>query len=202
MTDDAAEVLAALTALAPDGVTVGVLPIDDVHLAALQAEEAALVAAAGPTRQREFATGRALLHRLTGCTGPILRAANGAALPPPGTVVTLTHDRSLALAAVADAESFRALGIDFERMDEEDDELRTAVLRADDAPLAAVAAFVVKEAAYKAWSTLASPVVGPLDARVTVDGNRFVVAFPDGRQVEGSLVAAANHWIALAATPH
>lgn len=200
MTDDAAEVLAALTALAPEGVAVGVLPIDDAHLAALRADEASLVAAAVPTRQREFATGRALLRRLTDCTGSILRASNGAPVPPAGKVLTLAHVRSLAIAAVAEANGFQALGIDLERMDEEDDELRAAVLRSDDAPLPAVAAFVIKEAAYKAWSDHASSLVGPLDAHLTVDGSRFAVAFPDGRRVEGSLAAAAGYWIALAVT--
>ena len=67
----------------------------------------------------------------------------------------LAHDRHHALAAAADSRRFATLGIDLEPHQlDPDHEMHDAVLRGDDSLVDPIAAFAMKEAAYRAWSTL------------------------------------------------
>lgn len=202
------ELLAELAALAPAGCRLGLRRLDAADIPRLTAAEAALIPTAGPARRTEFATGRALLHELLPGSGPILTVASGAPSLPDGVVGSLAHDRVAALAVLAPATSAAALGIDLEhvRSDSDDDELRSAVLRADDTPLHPTLAFVIKEAAYKAYSGLGGPMVGPLDVRLTATGHTFVTHFPATAHtaawsVEGVYVSSSDCWAALAAVP-
>lgn len=175
------------------------LAIDRTHEATLPAAELALIAGAGHLRRAEFATGRVLLRRVLNTTQPIGRAANGAPSWPTGVVGSLAHDRRRAVAAVAAAGQYRAIGIDVEpHGDQPDDELRLAVLRADDPPCDPTAAFVMKEAAYKAWSSLGGELIDPLAIRLEVRGAAFTAALPRGARVSGVLVDTGDAWLALA----
>jgi 4'-phosphopantetheinyl transferase EntD len=198
-----------LAALAPPDCRVAWRPLDDADIDLLVAEEAALVPTAGPVRRREFATGRALLHELLPTRTPILRNPNGAPLFPLGTVGSLAHDRVAALAVVAGSDGYVALGVDVEHMapgDELDDpELREATLRPDDAQVVPLAAFVIKEAAYKAYSNAGGPMVEPLEVRIEVDGPAFVAHFPLTAGVPSTICGVfagdAAGWAALATVP-
>ncbi len=175
------------------------LPIDAVHVTALHADELALVATVRDQRLAEFASGRALLHRLLGTCQPIVRSANGAPQWPYGVVGSLAHDRSRAVAVVGSAAEYRAIGIDIEPHGAGDDELRDAVLRSDDPDIDPIAAFVMKEAAYKAWSDLGGEIVGPLEVRLQVEGNTFTAEMPEPKMtVHGTIVDTGSAWIAIA----
>lgn len=174
------DLLARLVALAPEDCRIQLRPIAPTDLALLTAEETALIPSAGELRRREFATGRAMLRELLPGSGSIGRAPTGAPLLPHGRVGSLAHDRVAALAVVGPSDRFVALGIDLEHLgpDSADDELRDAVLRTDDAELHPTAAFVIKEAAYKAYSALGGPMLGPLEVRVEVTDETFRAHFP------------------------
>ena len=175
------------------------LAISPTHVAALHADERALVAKAHGQRLTEFASGRALLHQLLNSSAPIMRAANGAPMWPDGVVGSLAHDRSRVVAVVGSTASYRAIGIDIEPHGESDAELRDSVLRADDPDVDAVAAFVMKEAAYKAWSELGGKVIGPLEVQLRVDGTTFSAQMPEpAMTIEGTLTDTGDHWIAIA----
>ncbi|MCE9621066.1 MAG: hypothetical protein K8R99_01840 [Actinomycetia bacterium] len=179
---------------------VAALAIDPLHIAALHAEEFALVATARAERLAEFASGRALLHDMLDTAAPIVRATNGAPAWPKGVVGSLAHDRTQAVAVVASAAEYRAIGIDIEPHGAgDDDELREAVLRTDDPDIDALAAFVMKEAAYKAWSDLGGEIVGPLEVRLTVDASNFAAEMPNpGMTVHGTITDTGGNWLAIA----
>lgn len=181
---------------------IAALRIDSTHVAALHSAESALIPSARAQRRAEFATGRALLHDLLGTSTPIVRSANGSPAWPEGVVGSLAHDRSHAVAAVGSVENYRAIGIDIEPHGMPDDELRESVLRADDPDIDPVAAFVMKEAAYKAWSDLGGEVVGPLEVRLQVAGNNFTAEMPEPEmRVQGTIVDTGEAWIAVATIP-
>lgn len=181
---------------------VAALPIDSIYVDSLHADERALVTTAREQRLAEFATGRALLHRLLNTASPIGRTSNGAPAWPEGTIGSLAHDRRHAIAAIASTDCYRAIGIDIEPHGDGDDELRDAVLRTDDPAIDPVAAFVMKEAAYKAWSDLGGEMVGPLEVRLQVDGDRFTAEMPAPEHtVRGTFVNTGDAWIAIATIP-
>lgn len=160
-----------------------------------------MVVTAHDVRRAEFATGRALLRRMLQTEAPIGRSAKGAPAWPPGLVGSLAHDRQHAVAAIGSADQYRAIGIDIEPLGAtDDDELRESVLRADDPDIDPVAAFVMKEAAYKAWSDLGGEIVGPLAVRLRVDGDNFTAEMPSPQMtVHGTLVNTGEAWLAIAA---
>lgn len=181
---------------------VSALKIDAVHIAALHADESALVSTARHVRRTEFATGRALLRQLMNITAPIGRADNGAPKWPAGVVGSLAHDHRRAVAAIGSASDYRAIGIDVEPhgVHADDDELRDSVLRTDDSDVDPVAAFVMKEAAYKAWSDVGGEVIGPLAVRLQVDGSTFTAQMPSPQlTVHGTFVDTGDAWLAIAA---
>jgi len=185
---------------------VSALAIDPIHTASLRAEELALVATARDQRRAEFATGRALLRQLLETAAPVGRAANGAPLWPEGVVGSLAHDRAHAVAAIGPADRYRAIGIDIEPYGEAhgeaDDELRESVLRADDPDIDPIAAFVMKEAAYKAWSNLGGDIIGPLEIRLRINGDNFAAEMPTPRMtVHGTLSDTGSAWLAIATIP-
>ncbi len=196
----------ALAELVPAGCAGGLLAIDAVHERGLAPGERDLVPTARATRLAEFATGRALLHHLLSDAGPLLRLPNGAVAFPAGTVGSLAHDRAYAAAVVGPADPYAALGIDIEQHVDADDELVRAVLRDDDPAIEPIAAFVMKEAAYKAWSSLGIPMLGPLDVRLEVSGvggldgtaGRFTAHTVGAAPVSGMVAHSGSHWLAVA----
>lgn len=198
----------ALAKLAPDGCTVGVLPIDARYVDVLHDAELRLVGQARPTRLAEFATGRALLHRLLPHSGELLRLPNGAVAFPPESVGSLAHDRVHAVAVVAASSDYLALGVDIEQHVDSDDELVAAVLRDDDPEVAPIAAFVMKEAAFKAWSSLGGPLLEPLQVRLEMhpdallaDAGAFAAHTAHAASVHGRCIRVADTWLAIAAVP-
>ncbi|MBI4883781.1 MAG: hypothetical protein HY826_06965 [Actinobacteria bacterium] len=190
----------AITELAPQGVRCGVLAIDAGHIVDLAPEELELIATAGDRRTAEFATGRALLHQLLGDTNPITRTAHGSPNWPKGVVGSLSHDRQHVLAVVGDAGQYRALGIDIESEHESDEELRASVVRSDDPLIDAAAAFVMKEAAYKAWSDCGGALIDHLAVHLCLDDNNFIAEMPTPKmKVRGGFTKACGSWIAVAA---
>ncbi|MDO8364917.1 MAG: hypothetical protein Q7V88_18650 [Actinomycetota bacterium] len=178
------------------------MPIDSCHIESLHAAELALVAIAVPSRQAEFATGRVLLRAALAHDGPILREPSRAMQLPPRWVASLAHDHGVAVVAVGHDQQFAAIGIDVEPDAPADDELCAAVLRADDPAMHPTAAFVMKEAAYKAWSTLGGRILGPLDVRLELRKHEFTAHFPvPVPGLQGVAVRAGGRWWALATVP-
>ena len=78
-------------------------------------------------------------------------------------------------------------------------ELRESVLRADDPDIHPIAAFVMKEAAYKAWSDLGGEIISPLEVRLHVEGGAFTAEMPTPKMiVHGTLTNTGESWIAIA----
>lgn len=178
MTDDrqsVTDLLRLLRALTDRPVQVGVRPIRSSDEIDLSAAEGNLVASANGRRRAEFASGRVLLRSMLGTGSEILQLANGAPRLPDAWVGSLAHDRSYVVAMIAPSIDLRAVGIDVEPVNAVDESIAHHVLRADDEMPGATAAFVAKEAAYKAWSGLGAPVLEHHDVNVRMtDSARFV----------------------------
>ncbi len=156
-------------------------------------------------RRAEFASGRALLRDLTGAAGPIMRRPNRAPDLPAGVVGSLSHDRRYAVAVITRRSDVSAIGIDVEPTGGAalSDAEATLIVRADDVVPSALAAFVMKEATYKAWSVLGGPMLEHHDVRVAHDDGRFeaTVLDPSAPSPQttftGTLVRTSDYWIAL-----
>ena len=86
--------------------------------ATLPAQEAALIADVAPRRRAHFSAGRACAHAALAAIGrdveALLRTVDGAPLWPDAVVGSISHCPEAAVAIVADAGHWRALGIDVE----------------------------------------------------------------------------------------
>lgn len=186
-----------LASLAPSSVRTGAAAIDSIHEARLLAPERALAAHFGRTRTREFATGRALLRALVGADVPITIAANRSPSMPDGVVGTLAHDDEIAVAAVSTSPAVRALGIDIEPIVELDPDSAAVILRPGET-IDAILALTIKEAIFKAWSSVGGRMLGHHDVGVTITGDRFIGRV-SGADVpyRGRYAHAAGRWIAL-----
>lgn len=194
-------VAALLDRLAPPGVRTGVLAVDDRHTTMLLAGEREAVAGAVAARRRQFATGRVLLRSLLDDPPAIPVAASRAPVLPPGVVGSLAHDDRIAVATLAPAGTAAALGIDVEPAAPLDPDEAATVLRPDEDDLDAHVAFVVKEAAYKAWSALGGPLIDFHDVRVTLDADAFGASMPDGTVLDGRWGRAGGRTVALCVRP-
>lgn len=199
------ELTDALASIAPRGVDVGVRRISITDVELLTLAEGSLTAEMAEERRAEFATGRVLLRDLLSTAGPILRSDSRAPILPVGAVGSLAHDRHHAVAAVTWQLGTRAIGVDLEPVGPgplTSDEA-AIIVRDDDVVPDPLAAFVMKEAAYKAWSTLGGPVLGHHDVRVEHQGQTFTAAVlveqrPTIRTTfSGALARTPHHWLAL-----
>jgi 4'-phosphopantetheinyl transferase EntD len=173
----------AIDELCAPGVVGGVAAIDELADAPLIGVELELVDGASPARAAAVRAGRALVRRLAGTDLTLRRSANGAPEGPDGRPVSIAHDAEVVVAVVGPPDG-AALGIDVERVDVDGsihDDLRDVVFAPGDAPLDALAMFVVKEAAYKAWSRPGRPVIGFDAAMVRERGDHLVatISRPD-----------------------
>ncbi|MGB8861156.1 MAG: hypothetical protein WCC60_18005 [Ilumatobacteraceae bacterium] len=194
-----AAVRAALPSLSVAGVELGARLITDDDVPAMLGDEALSIRTARPARRREFASGRALLRQLLGTTEAFPCDPGRCPTPSSGSRCTLAHDTSIVVAAITQDPSIAALGIDVESASEADRELAEAVLRPDESTLDPCLAFVIKEAAYKAWSTVGGRVLSPHDVHVELVDAEFHAEVVDGRFViPGRWVAAGDRWMALA----
>ena len=189
----------ALAGLVPDGVRTGAVAIDAGLVDELWPEELAAVSAAVPSRRSEFATGRRLLRDLTGTTGAIGVGADRAPRWPDGWLGSLAHDPTTVIAAVAPTGTVAALGVDLEPAGHMDDHERAVVLRADDPPIDARAALVLKEAAYKAWSGLGGGLIDFADVRLDADDDDTFRAtvLTTGLVLDGRWSDVAGVWLAV-----
>jgi 4'-phosphopantetheinyl transferase EntD len=192
------EVAAVLGSIVPTGVRAGVRRITPDDLAALHDEESAHVRRAVARRQHEFASGRALLRELIGYRVTIPAAADRSPILPAGVRGSLAHDRDLVVAAISTEPAVRALGIDVEPATPLEPDLADVILREDEVGIDAHRAFTMKEAAYKAWSSLGGRLIDHHDVRLALSGSRFrAEVLLDGRTFDGTSVAAADRWLAL-----
>ncbi len=196
---------AALHRVVPAGVRVGARLLATDGTGGLVGNEASHVARAVDRRRREFAAGRLLLRELTGTSGAIGVLPNRAPDAPPGWAVSLAHDRELVAAVAAPRGSISALGVDMEPIGPLDDDMVGVVLRDDDADVDPLAAFVAKEAVYKAWSMPDRRILEFHDVRLrrATGGGGFtaqiVATDVDAVTIRGRLVQAADRWIAVCA---
>jgi 4'-phosphopantetheinyl transferase EntD len=192
------ELTGVLAALAPSGVRVGWRRIDPDDLVSLHDVERLHVARAVDVRRWEFASGRALLRELIGAAVAIPSRPDRTAAFPPGWHGSLAHDRQVVVAAATDDRAVTALGIDVEPATTLSVDLARVVLRADEVGLDAHLAFTLKEAAYKAWSTLGGRLLEHHDVRLSVAADRFIAeVLDDGAVFTGRWARAAGRWLAL-----
>jgi 4'-phosphopantetheinyl transferase EntD len=161
------------------------------------------VVAARPPRRVEFATGRALLRELLDTGDAIGVLASRAPALPDGWVGSLAHDPEVAVAVVAPAGRYGALGVDVEATGAMDVDETAIVLRPDEAGLDARLAFTLKEAAYKAWSGLGGRLLDHHDVRLAVGDDGAFAATVDGGALvlPGRYVEVAGRFLALAWAP-
>jgi 4'-phosphopantetheinyl transferase EntD len=187
-----------LRSIAPPTVFVGARRITPADLATLWPVEADHIRRAVPRRREEFATGRALLRHLMARSGPVPVAPNRAPVLPAGFCGSLAHDHGLAVAGVSRHADVAAIGIDTEPATTLEPGIAAMVLRADEANIDAHRAFTMKEAAYKAWSSLGGRLLDHHDVRLLTDGSTFraeVVA--DSVVFDGRSVLGGRRWLAL-----
>ena len=93
----------------------------------------------------------------------------------------MAHDEVFAIAAVSDDPTVLAIGIDLEPATPLESDLAGLILRPDEDLLDAHLAFTLKEAAYKAWSTLGGRLLDHADVRLKVAPDTFrAEVVPDG----------------------
>jgi len=193
-----AAVATALRDIAPPAVRVGARRIDRSDERTLADEERQSIPAALPKRRAEFASGRALLHELLGISDPIPIGPDRRPVLPAGVRASLAHDNSIVVAAASTLPQIHAIGVDVERLAVLEPDLYDSILRTDDAPVDAVTAFVLKEAAFKAWSALGGRMLEHHDVRLAVGGSEFSATIePDGRTLVGRFATVADRVVAL-----
>jgi len=185
--------------------------------------EAAAIASARPLRQTEFIAGRRAARRAMTDLGlppaPVPVGADRAPQWPGGVIGSLSHTRTVCLAAVAPASAARAIGIDVE----DDAPLEEALIpsictRAEraryagpDAARLAKLTFSAKEAAYKAQYPLTKTLFGFNHLDVTFDAakGRFDAtflapagAFETGDVLHGRFAQVGGHVITVVIIPH
>lgn len=193
---DAGQLDAAVEKLMGGRANAGWLEIGGEYEAGLTPGEAALVERAVPKRRAEFATGRHLLRQLMEQDVEILRTPSRAPLFPSAVVGSLSHDDGIALGAIASASDVAAIGIDVEIERELPGDMEALIVRPDDMSPDAISAFVAKEAAYKAWSSLGGAMLEHHDVHVRIDGSSYVAWLSNELQVDGRLVRAAGRVLA------
>ena len=151
-------------------------------------------------RRREFATGRALLRELMARRVPIPIDAQRRPILPSGIVGSLAHDRTFAVAAVSERPDIAALGIDIEPFGVLETSVAEAILRPDEHGLDPTLGFVVKEAVYKAWSSLGGEMLDFHDVGVELTQGFFHADVLAGRaHLAGRYCRVADRWLALVA---
>lgn len=191
------EIDEALRRLAGPDVEVGARQISAADVAGLSASEYLSVARSVPLRQREFASGRALLREVIGFGGSIPVRENRSPQLPAGIVGSLAHDRQFAVAAISRHPDVLSLGIDIEPMDPLNADMARVILRSDE-HLDAHLAFTLKEATYKAWSGLGGRMLDHGDVRLSLNGDRFDAEVrPDDVIFHGYFAMVRNRCVAL-----
>ena len=190
----------ALRAMAPPWVATGARAVNADDVAGLWPAERAAISRAVPVRQAEFATGRALLRRLIARDVEILVGPDRRPQLPPGVTGTLAHDRLVAVAATATRPTCRALGVDIEPASDTFAEIADSIRRPEERQLDPRLVFVVKEAAYKAWSSSGGGFLDHHDVVVETDtSSRTFVAtvVPSGVSFAGDYASIDDRVLAF-----
>ena len=177
--------------------------------------ERSLAEKAISSRQREFATGRVLAHRLLDQAGhdapALLRDKDRVPEWPSGIVGSITHCGSLCVVAVGSNETHAGVGIDVEPDEPVTFGVERVVCRPEEGSWLDEASddedrarrvrliFSVKEATYKAFYPELRTFWSFQDVHVSVDesAERFVAHLPDGpdvRAIEGRVLRRCG-WI-------
>jgi 4'-phosphopantetheinyl transferase EntD len=174
--------------------------VDVADLEGLWPTERAAVERAILHRQVEFATGRALLRHLLDASVEIGVESSRRPVLPHGVVGTLAHDHQIALGAVTTHPLCCALGVDLEPAGGLSPEDAGVILRPEERDLDVHLVFVLKEAVYKAWSSLGGRLIEHHDVAVDIDDarGRFTeTVLPCGSRLSGRYTAALDRYIAL-----
>lgn len=188
--------------MAPPWVRTGVRAIDPRDEADLWPNERTAIAGAVAGRRAEFATGRALLRLLIGDDAEIPIGIDRRPRLPDGVTASLAHDRDIAVAAVTTRPSCRALGIDIEPATALDEDVARLVCGPKERHLDAHLVFVLKEAVYKAWSSLGGRMLEHSEVSVDVDpsGSHFTaMVASDDVSFTGRYAAVDGRYLALVA---
>jgi 4'-phosphopantetheinyl transferase EntD len=160
------------------------------------------IAGAVAGRRAEFATGRALLRQLIGDEIEIPVGSDRRPRLPDGITASLAHDRDLAVAAVTTRPTCRALGIDIEPATALDEDVARLICGPQERHLDAHLVFVLKEAVYKAWSSLGGRMLEHSEVSVEVDpsGSYFTATVtPDEASFAGRYTLVDGRYLALVA---
>jgi 4'-phosphopantetheinyl transferase EntD len=175
----------------------------------LHPQEAAIVAAAGEKRRRDFALGRfcahAALTRLGRPQDMVGSDRDGAPLWPEDICGSITHTMGYAAALVAGRERFAGVGVDAEHVGGVTEKLwprlfneneRAMLMERDDRAIAATILFSAKEACFKAQGS-ASDSFTAIGVELSDAG--FLARSKAGElrglfAVRGSLVLTAAYW--------
>jgi 4'-phosphopantetheinyl transferase EntD len=190
----------ALQSMAPPWVRTGARAIHTDDEVGLWPNERAAISRAVITRRVEFATGRALLRRLIGDDVEIPVGPDRRPRFPVGISGTLAHDREIAVAATTTRPTCSALGVDIEPATVLDEDVARAICRPEEQHLDAHLVFVLKEAAYKAWSSLGGRLLDHWDVAVTVDPSDRTfraTVIPDTTSLTGRYVTVDDRYVAL-----
>ena len=181
----------ALERLGPPNVLVGhrVISAGDEH--ALLAGEIVSFRASGLLARRQSGAARLVARQLLGKLGidcaELPRSASGAPVWPLGLVGSLAHDRSVAVAAVASADRFGAVGIDIEPAQPLPSELVDMVTTPTERAqypaeiLQSRLLFAIKEATYKAVNPLDHCFLDFHDVTVDLAANQAFIR--NGRKI-------------------
>jgi 4'-phosphopantetheinyl transferase EntD len=198
-TPPVAEIDSALAAIAPAAVSTGVRAITAADVDRLFAPERAAISRAVDRRRHEFASGRALLRELIGEDVAIGVGDDRRPVLPDDIHGSLAHDDVLAVAAISRDPRVRAVGIDVEPATPLTAALAATILRPDEEALDAHLAFTLKEAAYKAWSSLGGRLLDhqEMHVRTRPDGTFRAVALDGDPPFRGRWTTAGGRHLAL-----
>jgi 4'-phosphopantetheinyl transferase EntD len=171
--------------------------------------EAAIVAAAGEKRRRDFALGRFCAHTaLTQLGQPqdmVGSGRDGAPLWPQGLCGSITHTMGYAASLVAGRECFAGLGLDAEHVGGVTEKLwprlfneseRAMLIERGDRAIAATILFSAKEACFKAQGSASGPFAS---IHIELSETGFLAQSKAGElrglfTVRESLVLTAAYW--------
>jgi 4'-phosphopantetheinyl transferase EntD len=195
----------AMESLALPGLLVGHRLISPGDEDALTPEEAASIASPLPAVRRASGAARIvarqLMQRLGLASAAITKDPSGMPIWPAGFVGSLAHDSTVAVAAVARSQDFRAVGIDIEPALPLPADMRDLVVSESERdtlgadPLAERVVFAVKEAVYKAVYPLDRVFLEFADIQVGLKGGWAVTRA--GRTLSFRY-CVASHIVALA----
>jgi 4'-phosphopantetheinyl transferase EntD len=182
----------AIDALGLPGVMIKHRRIQPGDEYALMREEMSAFAASVTAVRRASGASRIVARELLAKYGfphtPVPKAKSGAPIWPEGVIGSMSHDPTIAVAAVATRRDFRALGIDIEPAETLPSDLLDIVatpkerIRLSEDPYRGRLLFAAKEAVYKAVYPLDQTFLDHQDVEVSLAAQRAVVN--NGRIVE------------------